>query len=222
MYLGVNANVSENIVKYREENGKFESRKEIMKVPKLGKVAFVQCAGFLKVPESTNVLDNTMVHPESYDVAKNIIESLGYKLGDLKKEKLPEIRIKLENLDIEEVSKKLNVGIPTLKDIVSELLKPGRDPREELPKPILKSDVLKIEDLNEGMILNGTVRNVTAFGAFVDIGIKGDGLVHISNLSNKFVRNAMDEVSVGDIVRVKVLKINKERGKVELSMKDVD
>mgnify|MGYP004516727903 CR=1 FL=1 len=222
MYLGVNANVSENIVKYREENGKFESRKEIMKVPKLGKVAFVQCAGFLKVPESTNVLDNTMVHPESYDVAKNIIESLGYKLGDLKKEKLPEIRVKLENLDIEEVSKKLNVGIPTLKDIVSELLKPGRDPREELPKPILKSDVLKIEDLNEGMILNGTVRNVTAFGAFVDIGIKGDGLVHISNLSNKFVRNAMDEVSVGDIVRVKVLKINKERGKVELSMKDVD
>ena len=222
MYLGVNANVSENIVKYREENGKFESRKEIMKVPKLGKVAFVQCAGFLKVPESTNVLDNTMVHPESYDVAKNIIESLGYKLGDLKKEKLPEIRVKLENLDIEEVSKKLNVGIPTLKDIVSELLKPGRDPREEMPKPILKSDVLKIEDLNEGMILNGTVRNVTAFGAFVDIGIKGDGLVHISNLSNKFVRNAMDEVSVGDIVRVKVLKINKERGKVELSMKDVD
>lgn len=214
--------MSENIVKYREENGKFESRKEIMKVPKLGKVAFVQCAGFLKVPESTNVLDNTMVHPESYDVAKNIIESLGYKLGDLKKEKLPEIRVKLENLDIEEVSKKLNVGIPTLKDIVSELLKPGRDLREELPKPILKSDVLKIEDLNEGMILNGTVRNVTAFGAFVDIGIKGDGLVHISNLSNKFVRNAMDEVSVGDIVRVKVLKINKERGKVELSMKDVD
>lgn len=221
MFRGVNSAVSENIVKYREENGKFKSRKDILKVPKLGKVAFVQCAGFLKVPESSNILDNTMVHPESYEVAGKLIENLGYELKSLNKENLDKIKIQLENINVEHMAQKLEVGVPTLQDIVNELIKPGRDPREELPKPILKSDILKIEDLKEGMILNGTVRNVTAFGAFVDIGIKGDGLVHISNLSNKFVRNPMEEVSVGDIVTVKVLKINKERGKVELSMKDI-
>lgn len=221
MYHGVNSTVSENIVKYREENGKFNSRKDILKVPKLGKVAFVQCAGFLKIPESKNILDNTMVHPESYEVAEKLIENLGYNIKAIDKESLNKIKVQLENLDVEKMANKLEVGIPTLQDIVNELIKPGRDPRDELPKPILKSDVLKIEDLQEGMILSGTVRNVTAFGAFVDIGIKGDGLVHISNLSNKFVRNPMEEVSVGDIVTVKVLKINKERGKVDLSMKDI-
>lgn len=218
---GINATVSENIVKYREENGKFNSRKDIMKVPKLGKVAYVQCAGFLKVPESKNILDNTMVHPESYDVAKQLIENLGYDIKKLDKDTIESINSKLVNINVEEMAGKLNVGIPTLEDIIKELKKPGRDPREDLPKPILKSDILKLEDLKEGIILNGTVRNVTAFGAFVDIGIKGDGLVHISEISDKYVRDPMEEVSVGDIVKVRVIGIDKERGKVKLSMKNI-
>ena len=218
---GVNKSISENIVKYREENGKFKTRNELLKVPKLGKVAFVQCAGFLKVPESNNVLDNTMVHPESYDVAKKLIESLGYDLKKLDKSKLEELKTKLESINIDEISKKLEVGKLTIEDIITELKKPGRDPREDMPKPILKSDVLKIEDLEKGMILTGTVRNVIDFGAFVDIGIKNDGLVHISELSDKFVRNPMEEVSVGDIVKVKVIGIDLQKGKVSLSMKGI-
>ena len=218
---GVNKTISENIVKYREENGKFKTRNELLKVPKLGKVAFVQCAGFLKVPESNNVLDNTMVHPESYDVAKKLIESLGYDLKKLDKSKLEELKTKLESINIDEISKKLEVGKLTIEDIITELKKPGRDPREDMPKPILKSDVLKIEDLEKGMILTGTVRNVIDFGAFVDIGIKNDGLVHISELSDKFVRNPMEEVSVGDIVKVKVIGIDLQKGKVSLSMKGI-
>ena len=219
---GVNNSISENIVKFREENGKFKSRSEILKVPKLGKVAFVQCAGFLKIPESDNILDNTMVHPESYDIAKKLIESFGYDIKNIDKSDIDSLKVKLENIDIESYAKKLDVGIPTLTDIVNELKKPGRDPRDEMPKPILKSDVLKLDDLEEGMILNGTVRNVTAFGAFVDIGIKNDGLVHISELSDKFVRDPMEEVSVGDVVKVRVIGIDKERGKVSLSMKSVE
>lgn len=219
---GVNLKLSENIVKYREENGKFTSRKELLKVPKLGKAAFVQCAGFLKVPESNNILDNTMVHPESYDITEKLLESLGYNVKKITKEDLEDLKVKLENIDVEKIAEKLDVGLPTIIDIISELKKPGRDPRDEMPKPILKSDVLKIEDLEIGMVLTGTVRNVIDFGAFVDIGIKNDGLVHISNLSDKYVRNPMEEVSVGDIVKVKVIGIDLEKGKVSLSMKDVN
>ena len=216
---GVNAKVSENIVKYREENGKFSTRKELLKVPKLGNAAFVQCAGFLKVPESKNILDNTMVHPESYDIAKKLLEDLGYDLNKITKDDFSNIKEKLENVNVESMAKKLDVGVPTIEDIITELKKPGRDPRETMPKPILKSDVLKIEDLKIGMELNGTVRNVVDFGAFVDIGIKGDGLVHISQMSDKFVRNPLEEVSVGDVVKVKVIGVDLEKKKVSLSMK---
>ena len=216
---GVNAKVSENIVKYREENGKFTTRKELLKVPKLGNAAFVQCAGFLKVPESKNILDNTMVHPESYDIAKKLIENLGYKLTDLDNNKLNELKTKLDTLNIEKIAQELEVGVPTITDIINELKKPGRDPRDEMPKPILKSDVLKIEDLQIGMELMGTVRNVVDFGAFIDIGIKNDGLVHISQMSDKYVRNPMEEISVGDVVKVKVISIDMDKKKVSLSMK---
>ncbi len=219
---GINSTVSENIVKYREENGKYTSRKELLKVPKLGKTAFVQCAGFLKVPESKNILDNTMVHPESYDIAKKLIQDIGYDIDKLENKDLEDLRGKLELVNICQMAKKLDVGEPTLKDIIDELKKPGRDPRDEMPKPILKSDILKLEDLKEGMELTGTIRNVTNFGAFVDIGIKGDGLVHISELSDKFVRNPMEEVSVGDIVKVKVIRIDMQKGKVSLSMKGLN
>ena len=219
---GINSTVSENIVKYREENGKFTSRKELMKIPKLGKTAFVQCAGFLKVPESKNILDMTMVHPESYEIATKLIEDIGYSLKNMSKDDLDSIRGKLDNINVEFEANKLEVGKPTLKDIIEELKKPGRDPRDEMPKPILKSDVLKFEDLKEGMQLTGTVRNVTNFGAFVDIGIKGDGLVHISELSDKFVRDPMEEVSVGDIVNVKVIGIDEAKKKVSLSMKGLN
>ncbi len=218
---GISNTVSENIVKYREENGKFKSRNEILKVPKLGKSAFVQCAGFLKVPESKNILDNTMVHPESYEITKKLIESLDYSLDNLDSEGLKKLSSKLSNIDVDKKAESLGVGALTLEDIIKELKKPGRDAREDMPKPIFKSDVLKIDDLKEGTILNGTVRNVTAFGAFVDIGIKSDGLVHISEMSDKFVRDPMEEVSVGDIVKVKVIGIDKERGKVKLSMKNI-
>ena len=219
---GINKTVSENIVKYREENGKFKTRSEFLKVPKLGKTAFVQCAGFLKVPESSNILDNTMVHPESYNIAKTLIESLGYDIKNINNKDMQSLKVKLESVKLDEISKKLDVGIHTIEDIVNELKKPGRDPREEMPKPILKSDVLKIEDLKEGMILTGTVRNVIDFGAFVDIGIKGDGLVHISELSDKFVRNPMEEVSVGDIIKVRVIGIDLQKNKVKLSMKGIN
>ena len=216
---GINAKVSENIVKYREENGKFTTRKELLKVPKLGNAAFIQCAGFLKVPESKNILDNTMVHPESYNIANKLIENLGYDIKKLDNNKLNELKGKLDIVNIEKISKELDVGIPTITDIINELKKPGRDPRDEMPKPILKSDVLKIEDLQIGMELMGTVRNVVDFGAFVDIGIKNDGLVHISEISDKYVRNPMEEISVGDVVKVKVININMDKKKVSLSMK---
>ena len=217
---GINSKVSENIVEYREENGKFTSRKELLKVPKLGNAAFVQCAGFLKVPESKNILDNTMVHPESYEITQKLIESLGYNLNELDNKKLEELIKKLDTVNIEKKAQELNVGVPTITDIINELKKPGRDPRDEMPKPILKSDVLKIEDLSIGMELMGTVRNVVDFGAFVDIGIKNDGLVHISQISDKYVRNPMEEISVGDVVKVKVIGIDMDKKKVSLSMKN--
>ncbi len=219
---GVNATVSNNIVKYREELGKFSNRKELLKVPKLGKSAFLQCAGFLKVPESKNILDNTMVHPESYSIAEKLIKLIGFDIKKIKNEDIDKIKVKLDTIDLESVSKEFDVGVVTIQDIISELKKPGRDPRDELPKPILKSDVLKFEDLREGMVLQGTIRNVIDFGAFVDIGVKNDGLVHISEISDKFVRNPMEEISVGDIVNVRVIKIDKEKAKVSLSMKNIE
>lgn len=219
---GVNKQVATNIVKYREENGKFNSRKEFLKVPKLGKAAFVQCAGFLKVPESKNILDNTMVHPESYEKAEELISSLGFNIKNLTTKNMGEVISKLDNVNIDNISKTLNIGSLTMQDIVTELKKPGRDPRDEMPKIVVKSDVLSIDDITEGMILTGTVRNVVDFGAFVDVGIKNDGLVHISEISDKYVRNPMEEVAVGDIVKVKVIGIDKAKGKVSLSMKGVD
>ena len=217
---GINKTIAKNIVKYRDENGKLKNRKQLLKVPKLGKVAFEQCAGFLRILDGDNPLEVTAVHPESYDVAENLLSKLGFSKEDLKdKEKLEEIKNKLKEINVANTAKELNVGEMTLKDIIEELSKPGRDPREDMPKPILRSDVLKLADLKEGMILTGTVRNVIDFGAFVDIGVKHDGLVHISEMSEKFIKNPSDIVSVGDIVKVKVIKIDKDRQKVGLSMK---
>lgn len=218
---GVSKTVANNIVKYRDENGKIKTRKELLKVSKLGPAAYTQCAGFLRIPESKNPLDNTSVHPESYEVAEKILNNIGFKLDDLKTD-LPEIRTKLSTVVPADVAKELDIGVPTVRDIIKELQKPGRDPREDLPKPILRSDVLKMEDLKEGMILTGTVRNVIDFGAFVDIGVKNDGLVHISEMSDKYVKNPMDVVSVGDIVKVRVIKIDLEKKKVSLSMKNTN
>ena len=217
---GINKTIAKNIVKYRDENGKIKNRKELLKVPKLGKVAFEQCAGFIRIFDGTNPLEITAVHPESYDVTEKLLKELGYNTESIKdKEKLNELRVKLKDINIKEMAKKLNIGELTLKDIIDELSKPGIDPREDLPKPILRSDVLKFEDLKEGMILTGTVRNVIDFGAFVDIGVKHDGLVHISEMADRFVKNPSDVVSVGDIVKVKVIGIDNERQKVKLSMK---
>lgn len=219
---GINKTIANNIVKYRDENGKLKERKELLKVAKLGKAAFEQCAGFIRIPGGTNPLEITAVHPESYEIAENLLKQIGYDKKDLlDKDKLKEIKEKLATVKIPETASKLNVGEMTLKDIIEELSKPGRDPRDEMPKQILRADVLKFEDLKEGMVLTGTVRNVTDFGAFVDIGVKHDGLVHISQLSNSFVKNPSNVVSVGDIVKVKVIGIDSERQKVQLSMKDI-
>ena len=217
---GLNNSISKNIVKYRDENGKFKNRKELLKVAKLGKSAYEQCAGFIRIYDGDNPLEVTAVHPESYEIAENLLKEIGCKKQDLRdKEGLKTIKEKLANINIKETSKKLNTSEITLKDIIEELSKPGRDPREDMPKQILRSDVLKFEDLKEGMVLNGTVRNVIDFGAFVDIGVKHDGLVHISEMSNNYVKNPAEIVSVGDIVKVKVIGIDNEKQKVKLSMK---
>ena len=217
---GLNSSISKNIVKYRDENGKFKNRKELLKVAKLGKSAYEQCAGFIRIYDGDNPLEITAVHPESYEVAEKLLAKIGYAKNDLKdKQKLEEIRTKLAEINLKEVKETLEVGEMTLKDIIAELSKPGRDPREEMPKQILRSDVIKFEDLKEGMTLTGTVRNVIDFGAFVDIGVKHDGLVHISEMSNSYVKNPSDIVSVGDIVKVKVIGIDTEKQKVKLSMK---
>ena len=217
---GINKTIANNIVKYRDENGKLKERKELLKVPKLGKVAFEQCAGFIRIFDGKNPLEITAVHPESYEQTEKLLAKIGYDKNDLlDKEKLKEIKTKLASVSISNLAKELEIGELTLKDIIDELSKPGRDPREEMPKPILRNDVLKFEDLKDGMILTGTVRNVIDFGAFVDIGVKHDGLVHISELSESFVKNPADVVSIGDIVKVKVIKINPEKQKVSLSMK---
>ena len=217
---GINKTIANNIVKYRDEHGKLKERKELLKVPKLGKATFEQCAGFIRITDGKNPLETTAVHPESYGIAENLLDSIGYDKEDLvDKEKIKEIKEKLSKVNIQNTAKELNVGEMTLKDIIEELSKPGRDPREEMPKPILRADVLKFEDLREGQVLTGTVRNVTDFGAFVDVGVKHDGLVHISEMSNSYVKNPSDIVSVGDIVKVKVIGIDTDRQKVSLSMK---
>ena len=217
---GINSGIAKNIVKYRDENGKFKNRKQLLKVPKLGKVAYEQCSGFLRISDGDNALDITAVHPDNYEQTEKLLEKVGFEKEDLRnKNQVNEINEKLKNINVKETAKELEIGEMTLQDIISELTKPGRDPREEMPKPILRSDVLKLEDLSEGMILTGTVRNVIDFGAFVDIGVKHDGLVHISEMSNNYIKNPSDVVSVGDIVKVKVIKIDKERQKVGLSMK---
>ena len=219
---GINKSIAKNIVKYRDENGKLKERKELLKIPKLGKSAYEQCAGFIRIPGGSNPLEITAVHPESYEATEKLLKIIGYKKEDLlNKEKLENIKKELKKVNTKELSEKLNIGQMTLQDIIKELSKPGRDPRENMPKPILRSDVLKFEDLKEGMILNGTVRNITDFGAFVDIGIKNDGLVHISEMSDKYIKSPNEVVSVGDIVKVVVIGIDNDKKKVKLSMKKV-
>lgn len=219
---GINSSIAENIVAYREEVGEFKSRRELLKVKRLGQKAFEQCAGFLRVMESKNPLDNTSVHPESYDAAKKLIEMLGYTMDDLKNKKLGDIENRVKNVGLNNISKELEIGELTLKDIIKELQKPGRDPREDMPKPILKTGVIEIKDLKPGMVLMGTVRNVSDFGAFIDIGVHQDGLVHKSQMANKFVKHPLDIVKVGDIVKVKILEVDEKRNRISLSMKDVE
>lgn len=216
---GINASIAKNIVDYREENGKFKSRKELLKVKRLGQKAYEQCAGFLRVMESKEALDNTSVHPESYKVAKELIKTLGYTEEDLKNGKLVDIDERVKAKGISNLAKELEVGEPTLNDIIKEIKKPGRDPREELPKPIFKSGVIEMKDLKAGMILMGTVRNVSDFGAFVDIGVHQDGLVHKSQMADRFVKHPLDIVKVGDVVEVRILDVDFKRKRISLSMK---
>ncbi len=216
---GINKTIAKNIVAYREENGKFKNRKQLKKVPKLGEKAFTQCAGFLRIPDGENPLDATAVHPESYDAAEKLLTVVGYKKEDIRLRKIEKLQLSGKALD--EAAEQAGVGPLTLKDIIAELEKPGRDPRESLPKPELRSDILDIKDLKPGMILTGTVRNVIDFGAFVDIGAHQDGLVHISQIANRFIKHPTEALSVGDIVKVKVLDVDVQRQKISLSMKEV-
>ena len=217
---GINSTIAKNIVKYRDENGEIKQRKDLLKVPKLGPAAFKQCAGFIRIFGGKNPLEVTAVHPESYEAAEKLLTKLGYSVDSITdKEKLEALKNDLSKVNVSKMSEELNIGTLTLKDIIEEISKPGRDPREDLPKPILRSDVLKFEDLQLGMELTGTVRNVIDFGAFVDIGVKHDGLVHISQMSDKYVKNPSEIVSVGDIIKVKVIDIDTQKQKVSLSMK---
>ena len=216
---GLTKTTAKNIVAYREENGIFTSRKAINKVPKLAPKAFQQCAGFLRVPESKQVLDNTAVHPESYDAASKLLELCGYTMADVKAGKLSDLKQRLDNYGVAKAAEECGVGEPTLRDIASELLKPGRDPRDELPPVLLRQDVLEIKDLKPGMVLTGTVRNVIDFGVFVDIGVHQDGLVHISQISDKFIKHPSEAVAVGDIVKVVVLDVDEKKHRISLSMK---
>lgn len=214
---GISKTLAKNIVAYREENGRFTSRAGLLKVPKLGPKAYEQCAGFLRIGDGKNPLDATGVHPESYDATKKLLKRLDYTLSDVKERKVEGISKKIH--DYKKLSEELGVGEMTLQDIVKELEKPARDPREDMPKPILRSDVLEIKDLTPGMILKGTVRNVIDFGAFVDIGVHQDGLVHISQMSDKFIKHPLEVVSVGDIVEVKVLSVDPKKQRIQLTMK---
>ena len=215
---GLNATTAKNVVAYREENGAFTSRAQIKKVPKLGPKAFQQCAGFLRVPESKSVLDNTAVHPESYEAAKALLALSGYTLADVKESRISDLPERIKSYGEGKAAAEIGVGVPTLRDIVSELLKPGRDVRDELPKPILRTDVLEMKDLTPGMVLTGTVRNVIDFGVFVDIGVHQDGLVHISQVADKFIKHPSEVVSVGDVVKVVVL-VDEKKKRISLSMK---
>ena len=215
---GINGTIAKNIVVYREENGKFKNRSQLKKVAKLGPKAFEQCAGFLRITDGDNILDNTSVHPESYDAAKELIETLGFTMSDIGTK---DFINKLEKVDKDEVASKLGVGVPTLNDIISELKKPGRDPRDEVAPPVLRTDVMDMNDLKPGMIMDGTVRNVIDFGAFVDIGVHQDGLVHISQISNKYIKHPMEAVSIGDVVKVKILDVDVAKKRISLTMKDI-
>lgn len=219
---GVNTSVAKNIVHYREENGEFTGRSQLMKVPKLGKKAFEQCAGFLRVLQSGNPLDRTGVHPESYEPAKKLLTLCGYRLEDVLSQEIAQLPQRIQQLGAtEEVARRIGVGEPTLLDMVSELTKPGRDPRDELPKPLLRTDVMELKDLKPGMILTGTVRNVTDFGAFVDIAVHEDGLVHISQICDRYIHHPSEVLKVGDIVRVRVLEADPQRRRISLSMKGI-
>ena len=218
---GINYTVAKNIVEYRETNGRFKSRQELKKVKKLGEKTFEQCAGFLRIQGGKSILDNTSVHPEAYPAAEKLLRTLCYTLEDVQNRRLGDLTKDVEKIGIGHVAATIGVGIPTLRDIIKELLKPGRDPRDELPKPVLLTDVLDITDLKPGMVLTGTVRNVADFGAFVDIGVHQDGLVHISELADRFVKNPMEVVSVGDIVKVRVLAADADKKRISLSMKSV-
>ncbi len=218
---GLNATVCKNIVAYREENGAFKTRAELKKVPKLGPKAFEQCAGFLRVPESRNPLDNTAVHPESYATAKELLKLMDYSDKEIKAVKFGDLSQRVKQFGRKELAQKLQIGLPTLDDIVRELSKPGRDPRDEMPKPLLRSDVLDISDLKEGMELTGTVRNVIDFGAFVDIGVHQDGLVHISRICDRFIKHPSEVLKVGDIVKVKVLSVDVKKKRISLTMRDL-
>ena len=216
---GISSAVAKNIVSYREEEGAFTSRAQLKKVPKLGPKAFEQCAGFLRIKDGKNALDNTSVHPESYGAAAVILEKCGYTADDISKNNLGDLSAKVKAYGAEKLADEAGIGLPTLRDIVDELMKPGRDPRDDVEQPVLRTDVMSIEDLKEGMILTGTVRNVIDFGAFVDIGVHQDGLVHISQLSDKFIKHPMEVVSIGDIVKVKVLEADPKKNRISLSMK---
>jgi len=214
---GIGPALAKNIVAYREENG-IPTRQALKKVPKLGPKAYEQCAGFLRVADSKNPLDATGVHPESYEAAGKLLETLGYDLKGLKRGGIPEIPLKAKAYGEEKLAQEIGVGLPTLKDMIAELQKPGRDPRDELPKPVLRTDVLDMKDLTPGMELTGTVRNVIDFGAFVDIGVHQDGLVHISRMADKFIRHPAEVVKVGDVVKVWVVSVDEKKQRIALTM----
>ncbi len=216
---GINSGIAKNIVLYREENGAFTDRKQLKKVSKLGEKAYTQCAGFLRIREGKNILDNTAVHPESYKLAEEILEKCGYTAEDVKAGAIGELKTRAKSANLPGLAESHGVGLPTVYDIIDELAKPGRDPRDELPKPILHSDVMDMESLKPGMVLSGTVRNICDFGAFVDIGVHQDGLVHISQICDKFIKHPMDVLSVGDIVKVKIVDIDIKKGRIALSMR---
>ena len=218
---GLTSATAKNIVAYRQENGAFTGRNQLKKVPKLGPKAFQQCAGFLRVPESKEILDNTGVHPESYDAANALLTLCGYNKKDVADGNISELSSRVKELGVSEVADRCGVGVPTLEDVVKELIKPGRDPRDELPAPILRTDVLEIKDLKPGMVLSGTVRNVIDFGVFVDIGVHQDGLVHISQVSDRKIRHPSEVVQVGDVVRVGVLEVDEKRKRISLTMKNI-
>jgi uncharacterized protein len=217
---GLSASVAKNVVAFRDANGHFKSRKQLLKVPKLGQKAFEQCAGFLRVPESADVLDNTAVHPESYEAVQKLAKLRGFTMDDVKKGQLTNLK-SISDKEAKTLADQIGIGAPTLLDIIDELQKPGRDPRESLPPPLLRKDLMKLEDLKPGMELTGTVRNVIDFGVFVDIGVHEDGLVHISQLADKFVRHPSEVAKVGDVVKVRVLEVDLKRKRIALTMKGV-